>query len=95
MKSRQLFRFCAGRLKVIFLIVSKAVASFSQPLMPGVISLTIEFSGCRIVCFRATCAVCLRGDKSAKRLFVCHSMRCEISAWQSVLTWIKACLNSV
>ena len=36
MKSRRLFRFCAGRLKVIFLIVSKAVASFSQPLMPGV-----------------------------------------------------------
>ncbi len=39
MKSGRLFRFYAGRLKVIFCIVSKAVVSFSQPLMPGVVNL--------------------------------------------------------
>jgi len=32
-KSGAIFRFCQGRLKVIFLIVSWAVASFSQPFM--------------------------------------------------------------
>ena len=36
-ESRRLFLFCPGRLKVIFFIVSKAVASFSQPLMPNVL----------------------------------------------------------
>jgi len=35
-KSGRLFRFCAGSLKVIFLIVSKAAASFSQPLIAAV-----------------------------------------------------------
>jgi hypothetical protein len=35
-KSGRFFLFCAGRLKVIFLIVSKAIAGFPQPLMPAV-----------------------------------------------------------
>jgi len=35
-KAGGFFLFCPSRLKVIFLIVSKAVASFSQPLMPAV-----------------------------------------------------------
>jgi len=30
-ESRRLFLFCQGRLKVIFLIVSKVVASFPSP----------------------------------------------------------------
>jgi hypothetical protein len=40
-KAGGFFLFCPGRLKVIFLIVSKAVASFSQPLMPAVVPLNI------------------------------------------------------
>jgi hypothetical protein len=38
-EKRRVFRFCAGRLKAIFFIASKAVASFYQPLMPVVVQM--------------------------------------------------------